>query len=106
MVYYQAKEKQRRLRQREERMIEQKKNQEERIRKALERAQAAPKKIVCISSFFAFIFYFNDLSSSSWFSHIYPKIIQLSKIIESFFYFFKHDCSDSSGQRVFNSTKV
>lgn len=39
-----AKEKERRMKQREERMIEQKKNQEERIRKALERAQAAPKK--------------------------------------------------------------
>jgi hypothetical protein len=36
------------MKQREERMIEQKKNQEERIRKALERARAAPKKMVCL----------------------------------------------------------
>lgn len=41
-----AKEKERRLKQREERAIEQKKNQEERIRKALERARAEPKKNV------------------------------------------------------------
>jgi len=34
------------LKQRNERMKEQKKNQEERIRKALERAQAAPKKMI------------------------------------------------------------
>jgi hypothetical protein len=41
-----AKEKERRLKQREERAVEQKKNQEERIRKALERARAEPKKNV------------------------------------------------------------
>lgn len=41
-----AKEKERRLKQREERIIEQKKNQEERIKKALERARAEPKKNV------------------------------------------------------------
>ncbi|RNA40802.1 Coiled-coil domain-containing 37 [Brachionus plicatilis] len=39
-----AKEKERRLKQREERIIEQKRNQEERIKKALERARAEPKK--------------------------------------------------------------
>ncbi len=43
-----AKEKERRLKQREERIIEQKKNQEERIRKALERARAEPKKNVIL----------------------------------------------------------
>ena len=40
------------MKQREERMIEQKKNQEERIRKALERAQAAPKKNVSFNNYF------------------------------------------------------
>lgn len=39
-----TKEKERRLRQREEKILEQKKNQEERIRKALERARAEPVK--------------------------------------------------------------
>ena len=41
-----TKEKERRLRQREEKILEQKKNQEERIRKALERARAEPVKQV------------------------------------------------------------
>lgn len=41
-----AKEKERRLKQREERIIEQKRYQEERIKKALERARAEPKKYV------------------------------------------------------------
>ena len=41
-----AKEKERRLKQREERILEQKRSQEERIRKALERARAEPKKYV------------------------------------------------------------
>ncbi len=41
-----TKEKERRLRQREEKALEQKKNQEERIRKALERARAEPIKQV------------------------------------------------------------
>ena len=45
-----AKEKERRLKQREDRIIEQKKYQEERIRKALERARAEPKKYVIIKS--------------------------------------------------------
>jgi len=40
-----AKEKERRMKQREERITEQKKNQEDRIRKALERARAEPKKM-------------------------------------------------------------
>lgn len=40
-----AKEKERRMKQREERISEQKKNQEDRIRKALERARAEPKKM-------------------------------------------------------------
>lgn len=39
-----AKEKERRIRLREEKLIEQKRHQEERIRKAIERAQAEPKK--------------------------------------------------------------
>ena len=39
-----AKEKQRRLRLREEQLAAQRRHQEERVRKALERAQAAPKK--------------------------------------------------------------
>lgn len=50
-----AKEKERRLKQREERIIEQKKNQEERIRKALERARAEPKKNVSLSSYLNFL---------------------------------------------------
>lgn len=50
-----AKEKERRLKQREDRIVEQKKYQEERIRKALERARAEPKKYVCFS--FLFIFF-------------------------------------------------
>ena len=43
----QAKDKERRLRLREEKLLEQKRHQEERIRKAIERAQAEPKKKVC-----------------------------------------------------------
>ena len=43
----QAKDKERRLRLREEKLLEQKKHQEERIKKAIERAQAEPKKKVC-----------------------------------------------------------
>ena len=43
----QAKDKQRRLRQREEKIEAQRKQQEERVKKALERAQAEPKKMVC-----------------------------------------------------------
>lgn len=46
-----AKEKERRLKQREDRIIEQKRYQEERIRKALERARAEPKKYVCSMMF-------------------------------------------------------
>ena len=42
----QAKEKERRLRMREEKLEQQKMHQEERMRKALERAQADPKKRV------------------------------------------------------------
>jgi len=53
-----AKEKERRLKQREERAIEQKKNQEERIRKALERARAEPKKNV--TPFRIRMFYFSS----------------------------------------------
>ena len=41
-----SKEKERRMKQREERIVEQKKSQEERMRKALERARAEPKKYV------------------------------------------------------------
>ena len=43
-----TKEKERRMRQREDKILEQKKNQEERIRKALERARAEPIKQVII----------------------------------------------------------
>lgn len=43
---FQAKDKERRLRLREEKLLAQKKHQEERIRKAIERAQAEPKKKV------------------------------------------------------------
>ncbi len=53
-----AKEKERRLKQREERIIEQKKNQEERIRKALERARAEPKKNVIFFKLIIVIFKF------------------------------------------------
>ena len=42
----QAKEKERRLRQREEKLAEQRHAQEERLKRALERAQADPKKRV------------------------------------------------------------
>ena len=45
-VCVQLKEKERRLRKREEKMVEHKHLQEERLRKALERAQADPKKRV------------------------------------------------------------
>ena len=41
-----AKEKERRLRMREEKLVEQRHHQEERLRKALERAHAAPTKSV------------------------------------------------------------
>jgi hypothetical protein len=41
-----AKDKERRLKQREERLLEQKRSQEDRIRKAMERARAEPKKYV------------------------------------------------------------
>lgn len=44
------------MKQREERLIEQKRNQEERVRKALERARAEPKKYVNINYFFFFDF--------------------------------------------------
>jgi hypothetical protein len=54
-----AKEKERRLKQREERIIEQKKNQEERIRKALERARAEPKKNVIFFKSMNFNFLIN-----------------------------------------------
>ena len=45
-TYNQAKEKERRLRLREEKLEEQRLHQEERLRRALERAQADPKKRV------------------------------------------------------------
>lgn len=45
---FQAKDKERRLRLREEKLLAQKKHQEERIRKAIERAQAEPKKKVWV----------------------------------------------------------
>ena len=45
---WQAKEKERRLRLREEKIAEQKLQQEERLRRAQERAQAEPKKQVII----------------------------------------------------------
>jgi len=45
-MLWKAKEKERRLRQREEKLAEQRLHQEERLRKALERAQADPKKRV------------------------------------------------------------
>ena len=44
----QAKEKERRLKAREEKMEQQRLHQEERVRRALERAKAEPKKKVCI----------------------------------------------------------
>ena len=44
----QAKDKERRMRMREEKLEEQRLHQEERLRKALERAQADPKKRVSI----------------------------------------------------------
>ena len=43
----QEKDKQRRLRQREEKLEAQRKHQEERVKRALERAQAEAKKMVC-----------------------------------------------------------
>lgn len=43
---WQSKEKERRIRQREEKLEEQRQAQEERLRRALERAQADPKKRV------------------------------------------------------------
>lgn len=46
----QAKEKERRMRMREEKLLQQRQAQEERLRKALERAQAAPTKKVYIYS--------------------------------------------------------
>ena len=51
---FQAKDKERRLRLREEKLLDQKGHQEERIRKAIERAQAKPKKKVCLVFFFFF----------------------------------------------------
>ena len=50
-ICVQAKDKERRLRLREEKLLAQKKHQEERIRKAIERAQAEPKKKVNKLSF-------------------------------------------------------
>ena len=44
---FQTKEKERRLRLREEKMEQQRLHQEDRVRRALERAQAEPKKKVC-----------------------------------------------------------
>ena len=44
---FQAKEKERRMRLREEKMEQQRLHQEDRVRRALERAQAEPKKKVC-----------------------------------------------------------
>ena len=43
---WQAKEKERRLKMREEKMEQQRLHQEERVRRALERAKAEPKKAV------------------------------------------------------------
>lgn len=43
---HQAKEKERRLKMREEKMEQQRLHQEERVRRALERAKAEPKKAV------------------------------------------------------------
>jgi hypothetical protein len=45
-AFVQAKEKERRLKLREEKMEQQRLHQEERVRKALERAKAEPKKQV------------------------------------------------------------
>ena len=45
--HFQAKEKERRMRLREEKMEQQRLHQEDRVRRALERAQAEPKKKVC-----------------------------------------------------------
>ena len=47
-IFGQAKEKERRLKAREEKMEQQRLHQEERVRRALERAKAEPKKKVCI----------------------------------------------------------
>ena len=47
------------MKQREERINEQKKNQEERIRKALERARAEPKKFVSYSKLLFLLFVLN-----------------------------------------------
>ena len=44
-----AKEKERRLRMREEKIEQQRLHQEERLRRALERAKAEPKKKVCVN---------------------------------------------------------
>ena len=44
---FQTKEKERRMRLREEKMEQQRLHQEDRVRRALERAQAEPKKKVC-----------------------------------------------------------
>ena len=46
VLYFQAKEKERRLKLREEKMEQQRIHQEERVRRALERAKAEPKKKV------------------------------------------------------------
>ena len=46
MSFIQAKEKERRLRMREQKLEEQRLHQEERLKRALERAQADPKKRV------------------------------------------------------------
>ena len=47
MNCFQAKEKERRLKLREEKIEQQRIHQEERVKKALERAKAEPKKQVC-----------------------------------------------------------
>lgn len=46
-----AKDKERRLKLREEKIEQQRLHQEERVRKALERAKAEPKKQVCIYTY-------------------------------------------------------
>ena len=56
---FQAKDKERRLRLREEKLLDQKRHQEERIRKAIERAQAEPKKKVCL----VFFFYYENIKA-------------------------------------------
>jgi len=54
LLLLKAKEKERRLRMREEKIEQQRLHQEERLRRALERAKAEPKKKVCSGALLKF----------------------------------------------------